>query len=190
MSTKDRLTLAELKATTVWTDLTSKQKVLVETFIQNGGDRVKAMLAAYAIKSPETARVLAYEYFTSPRVVACLTAYFQGDPLEDFKADVRAAYRNKDLSVAQVRALELHAKINGWASDSLPSFSKAEPENIKPTSKAAPAVDNAVGGPIAPKRFAVGDRVTERDEQGVLHKGIVTKVDEAGQIVDADEVFE
>jgi hypothetical protein len=168
---KERLSLDQLHATQVYSDLTPRQKILVETFIGSNGDRVAAVKAAYTTKSGEVARVMAYEAFASPRVIAALAAYFQSDPLEDFKAELRKAYRNKRLSIAQFNALKLHAEVCGWTSDSLPDKNDIdEPETSKPqasrTSAATPvgmgsANDVQIFPPATPKprRPQIGDIV-------------------------------
>jgi hypothetical protein len=187
MHTKDRLTLDQLRAEQCYIELTPKQKKMVDHFIISNGDRVASVMAAYATKSEANARVLAYEFFASPRVVACLAAYFQNDPFEDFKAEVRKAYRNKKLTVAQVSALKLHADLNGWGSALLPDQhgrDAAKPDEPAATEKAPTLPANA-----GPQRFKIGDRVTERDDQGILHIGRVTAVDSDGQVLDAEEII-
>jgi len=168
-----RLTIEQLRAEQVFVELTPKQKTLVENYISTNGDRVKSVLAAYETKSEQNARVLAYELFSSPRVVACLAAYFQSDPLESFKADVRKAYANKKLTIAQVSAMKLHAEINGWTSASLPNWrDAAEPtpktKNPEATSDnripagATPLVDAA--GTVRGYRTTDGSYVRLTDE--------------------------
>jgi hypothetical protein len=168
---KDRLTLEQFRAEQCYLELTPKQKKLVETFISSNGDRVLSVMAAYATKSEANARILAYEFFASPRVVAALAAYFQDDPLESFKADLRKAYRNSKLSVAQVSAMELIAKVSGWGAASLPSgllhgHDKAE---------------NADPEPAAPvKKFHVGQCVRHRRPDGSFHDVIIRAMNADG----------
>jgi hypothetical protein len=174
----DRLTLDELRATESYFELTPKQQKLVEVFIETNGDRVKAVMAAYATKSEKNARVLAYQVFDSPRVIECLSAYFQDDPMEDFKRDVRKAYHNKKITVAQVQAMTLHAKLNGWGTASLPSMHgrDAEPApSPKPPPETVP-------------QFFVGQRLTERDAQGIEHVGIVRALDADGRPSVVEEI--
>lgn len=140
---KERLTIEQLRAEQCYIELTQKQKKLVETFISSNGDRVASVMSAYATKSRENAQILAYQFFTSPRVVACLAAYFQDDPLESFKAEVRRAYRNKKITVAQVRAMTLHAELNGWGSASLPSLHGRD--------SAEPVAESESPRPVAPQ---------------------------------------
>jgi hypothetical protein len=116
----NRLTVEQLKQQRCFRILTPKQQMMVLTFIGSDGDRVLAVLSAYQVKSPEVARVLAYEFFENPKVIACLAAYFQDDPLEMFKEDVRRAMHNRRLTVAQVAAMRLYCEMNSWKPGSLP----------------------------------------------------------------------
>jgi len=119
---KTRMPIEKLRLEKCYIDLTPKQKKLVEAYIATGGDRVQSVLSAYDVKDVENARVHAYAFFGNARVIACLTVYFQDDPLNVFKEQVWRAYRNKKLTVAQVRSLELLCELNGWGSRSLPDI--------------------------------------------------------------------
>ncbi|MFZ3374520.1 MAG: hypothetical protein WA183_03100 [Chthoniobacterales bacterium] len=180
MPIKPRLTLAELQATDCYTELTPRQKVLVDTFVTSGGDRLLATQTAYKTASGEVARVMAYRAFATPRVIAALAAYFQSEPLEDFKAEVRRAYRSRKLTIAQVRAMELHADMNGWASASLPSVHGRdtrlpEPDQETPKTSKPRRVDAGVTDAPALKvadlgRFTVGESVWQEDEEYHVHQ--------------------
>jgi hypothetical protein len=169
MPTKKRLTLDQLHATQCFLALTPKQKKLIEAFIETNGDRTASVLAAYDVKNTRNAQVLAYQIFASPNVIACIAAYYQDDPLESFKAEVCKAYRSKRITVAQIRAMVLHADLNGWGSATLPKESlhgkdakSSEPESPvenDTTDKQIPEgaqvwYDNATGA-------AIGYRTTD-----------------------------
>jgi len=180
---KERLTLEQLRAEQVYIELTSKQKVLVDTFIQTNGDRTASVLAAYATKSKENAQIMAYTVLSSPRVVACLSAYFQSDPLEDFKAEVRKAYRNRKLSVAQVDALKLHAELNGWSAETLQGLYKSKVSTAPEISKPQPVAQATADVPIFPPRFQVGETCYQ---DGKPYR--VLTIDENGQPSAVDEI--
>jgi len=180
---KERLTIEQLRAEQVFTDLTPRQQKMIETFASSG-DRIQAVLAAYNAKSPEVARVMAYEFFANPKVVACLTVYFQDDPLEVFKREVRRAYHNKNLSVAQVQAMKMFCDLNGWGAASLPDLHGRDADGEPETSKPQP-VAPAVPGPTT-NRFQVGDIATQDGERyritAVDENGKPTAVDSLGPI--------
>jgi hypothetical protein len=167
----EKLTLAQLRETQVFIALTPKQKRAVQVFVETNGDRQASVLAAYKVKNARNAAILSSQVFASPAVVACLAAYFQDEPLESFKNDVRKAFINRKITVAQVRALELLAELNGWGSASLPKNSlhgrDAEPSTEEPL----PPIENGAA-PV----FTVGMLVQERSPDGVLHTGKVTAV--------------
>jgi hypothetical protein len=58
--------------------------------------------------------------FANPKVVACLTVYFQDDPFEVFNEEVLRAFRNRKFSMAQLGALKKYCELNGWIAGSLP----------------------------------------------------------------------
>lgn len=143
--------------------LTERQKLMIETYITSGADKVLSVLTAYHVKDRETARKMSYEAFSRPAVIQVLNAYWGVTPFEAFKRDVERAVRNKSLSVAQIRALELQARVSGWGCANIPNshgHDEREPEAETGTS---------------PARFSVGDtcqvdgkpyRVTAVDENG------------------------
>jgi len=145
MPTKERLSLAQLRAEQCFLDLTPRQKKMIEVFVESDGDKVLAVTTAYTPKSAEVARVMSYELFESPKVIACLTAYFQDDPMDVFKRAVRRAMTRKRLTVAQVTAMKLYCDLNGWGSKSLPNthgHDSAEPTADSETPR--PALDSRV----------------------------------------------
>jgi hypothetical protein len=161
MPTKERLTLEQLQATPVFGDLTQRQQKLVETFIATNGDRIASVLAAYSVKTPSSARILAYEYFSSPRVIAAIAAYFQTSPLESFKAEVRKAYRNSKLSVAQIEALKLHAVLNGWHITAFKDLYDVTPKLTKKVAAAQKAALETPASRIPPGCKPVRDAAGE-----------------------------
>jgi hypothetical protein len=181
---KERLTLDQLRATECWADLTRKQKLVVLAFIALDGDKTAAVQVAYNTRSEHNAQILSYQVFESPRVVAALTAYYQSDPLDSFKSDVRKAYQNRRLSVAQVTALKLFCELNGWGSASLPNMHgrDVQPE---PSTDEPEAVE-----PVAPQQtFTVGQRITERDSAGIEHIGIIKSLTPDGLPAEVQEVL-
>jgi hypothetical protein len=183
MRTNERLTLEQLHETQCFIGLTSKQKRLVEAFVESNGDKTASVLAAYAVKNARNAQILASQVFASPAVVACLATYYQDDPLESFKAEVRRAYHNKKLTVAQVRAMTLHADLNGWGSASLPKDS-LHGRDVEPSTEDP---EENLQAPADPE-FYIGQRVTERDSAGVEHVGIVKALDASGRPSEIEEV--
>jgi hypothetical protein len=138
-SIKERLSFEQLKQEPCFTNLTPKQRLMIETFIASNGDRVLAVKTAYNAKTLDIARVMAYELFENPKIIACLAIYFQDDPLDVFKRDVQRAWRNKRLSIAQVQAMKLYCDVNGWGSGSLPNLhgpGSAEPARSAKQSRA------------------------------------------------------
>jgi hypothetical protein len=165
---KERLTLDQLRATECWADLTRKQKLVVLAFIALDGDKTAAVQVAYNTRSEHNAQILSYQVFESPRVVAALTAYYQSDPLDSFKSDVR----------------KLFCELNGWGSASLPNMHgrDVQPE---PSTDEPEAVE-----PVAPQQtFTVGQRITERDSAGIEHIGIIKSLTPDGLPAEVQEVL-
>jgi hypothetical protein len=182
MPKKERLTFEQLRAEPVFRDLTPRQQKMIETFIASNGDRLQAVQSAYNAKSAEVARVMAYEFFASHKVVACLTAYFQDDPLEVFKRDLRRAMTSKKLTVAQVQAMKIYCDVHGWGSKSLPDLHgrDAKPDedaavsetprpdrDVRVPAGATPLADDA--GVIRGYRLPSGDYVRLVDGAAEVH---------------------
>jgi hypothetical protein len=172
-----RLTLEQLHEQTCYRELPPKQKKAVDVFIQNGGNKTEAVLAAYKVKSKENARVLSYAVFGSPTVIACLAAYFQDDPLASFTRACYAAYRRKKLTGAQVQALALIAKINGWGSAALPT-EMLHGRDAEPEESQAPVE------PIPTTRVPAGATPLV-DDQGIV-RGYKTEAGDYVQLADVE----
>lgn len=109
-----RMTIEQVRSTPEFHKLTPQQRFAVETFSASG-DKILAIRAAYSTKSREVARVMASELFASPRVRAVLDLLEGKTAFEMFKDRVdRAVKSGGKLCDAEIRALELQAKINGW----------------------------------------------------------------------------
>src|ERR1700691_2233198 len=109
-----RMTIEELRLQDCYLGLRPKQRMFIEGWIASGGDRGFSTSSAYDCKHADVARAFSYEGLSRPAVVACLAAFYQDDPLKEFKDQVGRAVRNSRLTTAQIRALELMARLNGW----------------------------------------------------------------------------
>lgn len=168
--TKGTMPLELLRLDQCFMRLTEKQKLLIESYVASGGDKVGSVLAAYHVKDRETARKMSYDSFSRPAVVEVLNAYWGLTPFESFKRDVSRAVRNKRLSVAQIRALELQARVNGWGIVNLPHLNRYAPSE---TSQAAQSET----------KFRVGEICTQDGQ-----RFRVTSIDADGHPLTADAV--
>lgn len=108
--------IEELRQHPVFSELTDRQRTLVEIFLETG-DREKAARAAYGDKSP--ARVL----FAKPRVKRCLAvAAGEDSTLDELKSDLRKMMRSPKTTPSQIAAARLYAKLSGFVD------SEPEPE--------------------------------------------------------------
>jgi hypothetical protein len=172
-----RMTIEELRQQECYLGLRPKQRMFIEGWIASGGDRVFSTSSAYDCKHADVARAFRYEVLSSPAVIACLAAFYQDDPLREFKDQVSRAVRNNRLTTAQIRALELMARLNGWGDGSLPNRNGQESE---PESEAA--VHNVAVLPYSPTRmYKVGDFVRDQDATGAVHIGLVESIGANGQ---------
>src|ERR1700730_4490980 len=150
---KEKLTLDQLRKEQAYLNLTDPQRRMVETFLQTGS-KLKAVQAAFNCASEKTARVMTYSYFAKAAVIACLAISEGADPERaQFNVDLERAIKNPKLTRNQLSALRLKAQLYGYLV-TLP----------EPT---APARASSF------TKFVVGQLVTERDEKGVLHTGII-----------------
>jgi hypothetical protein len=171
-----RMTIEELRQQECYLDLRPKQRMFIEGWIASGGDRVFATSSAYDCAHAEAARSFSYEVLSSPAVIACLAAFYQDNPLAEFKDQVSRAVRNRNLTTAQIRALELMARLNGWGDSSLPSRNGYEPVDSEEPS--APKVEVLPYSSL--KVYKVGDFVRDQDASGV-HIGLVESINAKGQ---------
>ena len=113
--TKARMTMDDLRLTPEFRKLTSAQKMMVETYIASGGDKILAVRSAYATKSHEVARVMSYEAFQSPRVRAAINLLEQKSAFDIFIEKVDSLIdKGTRITDAEVAALALEAKLKGW----------------------------------------------------------------------------
>ena len=108
-----------MQETPEYQKLTQKQRLFVATYCQGGilngqYDPIEATRTAYQCKTPEIARVMSYSLMTNIRIVAALNRHFNTEPIEEFITLLDRAIRNKKLTTAQLRALELKADILGF----------------------------------------------------------------------------
>jgi hypothetical protein len=157
--------------------------MFIESWIASDGDRVFSTSSAYDCAHAEAARSFSYEVLSSPAVIACLAAYYQDDPLAEFKSQVSRAVRNSRLTTAQIRALELMARLNGWGDSSLPNRNGYEPVESE-----EPSVPKVEVLPYSAMRvYKVGDFVRDQDASG-SHVGLVEAVNAKGQATKVAEV--
>lgn len=107
------MTESEIKALVSFQELTPKMQRLVLTYVSNGRNRVAAVLSVYNFKTPESARVGSYAYFQNVKIVRCLNEIFHVSPRDQFMAELDAAFRNPNLSMAQVAVLCAKGKTLG-----------------------------------------------------------------------------
>ena len=108
------MTEAEIRKLPSYLDLTEKQRALVLEFTKNGGDKVAAVIAVYAHKSANGARVASYAYFKNPRVRRCLDEVFRVTKKDQYIREIDEAVRNPKLAMAQVEALAAKGRLLGF----------------------------------------------------------------------------
>lgn len=116
-----RLPLSELEKMPEYIRLTPKQKLFVATYCEGGlvdgnYDPIAATQTAYHCKSLEIARVMSYALLSNIRIVYVLNRHFGSTPIEEFVSILDRAIQNKKLTVAQIKAIELKAKVMGFDS--------------------------------------------------------------------------
>jgi len=105
--------LSEIEKTSEFQRLTKKQKLFLATYLQ-GGDAVEAVLAAYQCADWSTARRMSYTLLKNVKIAEVLNLHFCPEPLEKFIAVLNRAIRNKKLTLAQFKALEVKAQSLGF----------------------------------------------------------------------------
>lgn len=185
------MTLDALRETAEFQHLTPKMAGFVLSYlqglVQTGiSDPTAATLASYNCKSPETARVLGCQLLVNFKIVTVMNRFFGTSPERAFLQAVERAVYKRKLKISQIRALELQCRANGWACGVFKynGVAEIEPSVEPPTKVPEGAKDSA--SPAT--KFYVGQRVTQRDDQGVLHTGIVREIDADGTPTSIEEV--
>jgi hypothetical protein len=175
------LTLEVFRQTPEYIECSDKVRLWLVALVENGFDYTAATRTAFTAKDPVK---YGHAVRNWPTVRAALAVYREMSAFDIWVADVQRASRRKNTTIAHIQALKLRADAMGWNAEGLSARLNAKPAAAiaKPQAVRIPPAD-----PSAPKVFKVGDRVTERDEDGVLHVGIVRAVDASGQITDAEE---
>ena len=114
-ATKQPLTVEQLRLTPEFRKLTAAQKMMLETYIASGGDKILAVRSAYSTKSHEVARVMSYEAFESTRVRAAINLWERKTGFDIFIEKVDSLIdKGTRITDAEVAALTLEAKLKGW----------------------------------------------------------------------------
>ena len=168
----EQLTLDQLQREKVFLCLTPRQQRLVIAYLTNGHDKIAAIKSAFDCKS-SSVRIMSYNYFNKRQIVAVLAVAAGGDPeREQFDLDLHRAIQNPRTTRNQISALRLMAQTRGY-------IVSAEP--------AADAVDETETP--STHTFKIGDRVTQRDDAGIEHVGIVRRIDDEGRAIEIAEVL-
>jgi len=164
-----------LEKSSQWAALTAPQKLWVVVFVATGS-ALEATKTAYKAKSEVNARVLSYELAKNPKIIAALDAA-QGvvrserDMLvAEVKAQLRAAERGS------IAASKLAAQLERLLLPGVSNAVNASPE----------AEDSSAETPKI--QFHVGQRVTQRDTEGILHTGIVKAIGQDGLPIQIEEI--
>jgi hypothetical protein len=145
MSAKEKLTIEALRLEPAYAALSEKQRAMVEAFVASGHDKFAAYKATHpACKTEKSLIACANKAFSLPAMRAVLNVYFQTDPLNAVKADIRRAMLNRRLTPAQASMVRLYAAAHGIGVDSLPT-----PEPVAPAD--------------APKGKVLVDKVVEQN---------------------------
>jgi hypothetical protein len=115
-----KLSISELRETQAYQNLSAKQQLMVETFLETGS-KVKAVLAASSCKE-SSARTQSYFYFSRIDVRECLEVANGVDPKLaraaaerlQWNDDVNRLIGSKNTTRIQIAALRLKAVAQGY----------------------------------------------------------------------------
>ncbi len=159
-----RMTIEEFARTIEAAPLTPKMRkfvlAYVRGFIDAGKfDALAAAKVAYVCKSDQTARCIGYQLLANPKIVLAVNQFFGLSQKEGFLRRLERAIYDKDITIAQVRALELTAQANGWTT----GLPRHQDLRVKP-----------------PKSGAKNSKVTPADPLARVPEGATPLVDKAG----------
>ncbi len=169
------MTLDELKETSEFAALSERMKLWMATLIETG-DYTKATTTALNCKYPRT-----YSYSTRkwPVVRAALDKFFGKTPREMLIEEVTAHLRCAEPG--SVAAQRLIAQKERLLLGGKPEVVETSADNDDEVTDSAPAAKISA-------KFYVGQLVTERGPDGVLHTGRVLSIDADGFPGEIEEV--
>jgi hypothetical protein len=182
-----RMSLAELSQTVEFGHLSPKMAVWVRTYVQSfldtgTFDPLVATQAAYECTTEASARTFGYQLLAHPKIILVLNRFFGTSQERASIRQVERAISNRRLSVAQIQALRLYSDLQGWSS----GIKCSGPSKPKAESGEPHVIDR--GPTEGPPKFYVGQRVTQRDDEGVLHTGQVLAIDAEGKPTQIEEI--
>ena len=115
-----RMNAQELSQTVEFAHLSPKMAAwvlaYVQSFLDTGTfDPLSATKASYHCSNDESARTFGYQLMANAKILLTLNRFFGESPEQSFLKQVEKAIYSRRLTIAQVRALELLCRANGWA---------------------------------------------------------------------------
>ena len=166
---------------------TKQQRAFVVAFLKSG-DSQQAVDLAYPSAHSRSRRSLKYQVLRAPAVVECLEIWAYRNPdaarahlVRTIREQLKAA--EPGSTAAGKFAVQLERLILGVKGTNAAHFQDPDEDPNEPSTDSQPAVEQSA----APK-FFVGQRVTERDQAGIEHVGIVRALDASGLPTEVEEV--
>jgi hypothetical protein len=174
-----------LTASEQWRSLTPQQRAWVNAFVSNGGDPIGATRTAYHCKSERNARCLSYEVRKHPAVVAAL-GFWQGKTDRDLLIE-QVRFQIRHAEPGSVAASRFIAQLERLILGGDQAVADGHGVSIEPEAKAS--VKSAVEHDASSATpFYVGQLVTQRDDEGVVHTGRVLVISADGKPTQIEEV--
>lgn len=108
------LTLDQLHETPEFAELTSAEKLFIDTYVSNGFNPIHAVRTAYQCKNDGVAQRMSYRLLGHLRIVMVLARHREELPKETFLGLLRRASLKKGITKDQLAAFRLYAEANGW----------------------------------------------------------------------------
>jgi hypothetical protein len=158
-ATQNTIPKEEFHSSKEYLSLTSGQRKWVDIFIETS-DPNRATREAYGASDDAYVAMFTRKIESSSRIIAALDLFYGRSPREKFLRDLQNDI-SRSKGIAKVEARRLYAKM----------------------------VFGVDGSPSAEaQRFNVGERITERDSDGVEHVGVIRSLDAFGLPLIVDEV--
>jgi hypothetical protein len=180
MPTETKMSLLELVQTQTFGQLSPKMGVFVITYLQGYLDTgvfnpVAATLAAYDCVSEQSARTFSFQLMANPKIRLAINQFFGDSPEQATRKtelEIQIAEARKDVRNATDYSRHNARRVLAELLGLLPSNGKSKVHDTPPEDSQT-----------EPTRHKVGDIVVQSGQQFR-----VAEVDDAGQIVEADEI--
>ena len=177
--------LEVITKTREWTHLTPQQRVFVMDFLTTGNAQ-HALVKAYPKATVKSRRSLQWQVLRAQAVVDILEIWKWRDSREALIAIIKQQLKSAEPGSVSAKdfTVQLERLLLGVKGSNKAHFKETDEDPNDAPLEPTPPVEQSAAAP----KFWIGQRVTERGPDGVIHVGIVKALDASGLPSEVEEV--